>query len=1126
MEHLLSCTNVKQMRQALTSMPSNLADAYESTWERILKQPSHRANLATKVIGWVTHSERHLKVDEPRHALAVEEDATAIDAENLTARKIILQVCIGLIYIDPIDDTINMIHFSACEYFRQLGGQFPKIQFELATKCISYLGCQPMSDGACGDVEVLRDRINNMPLLGYAAESWGNHARQVGPEMKGRILQILKDDNIRASSFQALAYREVSNPRLATAIFESLPTRLKPLHVAAYWDLGMSGEILLKEGDDPNVRDAQNWTPLHWACSRGSTEMMDYLLRNGANVDALDLSGWSPLFWAAIKGHKQIVERLLIENANHLLQDVNSWTVLQWAASRGHPAITQILLEHHSKSKASQNSVEIRVKDLTVEHAKKLSQSLQRQSGIKTPIEIAADSQDTDTFETILEDLATREAGQTSGELWEQRGWDEPRVYVPWRVLSKADHFDKKGLQRWDIREKSNSSDEWKTKLLHGAIRDGKVLIVQLLVELGANIQNPYRSSTPLQQASLLKDPEIVKILLAKGACVPDEKSELISERQSPLHLAVACGFDRTVKALLEGGVDVDVKNTNDETPLVLACGISAQVEDHGSKSLLYNIVKMLIDHGARVCETQKQGSNALHSAAKAERPDIQIIKLLIENGINANATNRIGLTPFHDFCRASHGWGYIMDPDREEVFNLLLAHSPPGVENIDCQYMDWDGEPGIAETPLAIALQAENWSSFHLLLAKGATLRTTRSLDDLLWKSAYVWALQPKAVGILLNLGASATAKRDGTTPMGHCAIKGFFNESLKSASRLEDLQFILNMYLERELDVNATDRENQSLLHLTVIGAQEKDESALTEYLLRVGADPYQPICGAWDSFLLAAIHGRLSALRVLLSHASKTPNPTLWLHLPDSSLPSTDSSILSTICTSLQHASLLESPDPQSLTPLQKAVSLSNTTTTSTLLSHSANLHITDTYGWTLLHTASYNNDLPIAKLLLSAGCSPTATTTHWAGGYKRPSNLNANDVWTGTSLHLAAMIGSPAIVSLLLSHGADVHASTGSCMDFYPGHGPTALHIALDTGRFYGERPNLSKRMLEVARMLVEHGADVRDVAARMDWKHVCRFEGVEELWERLRAGIFSEGKKFTCEITRWNSVVGR
>ena len=72
----------------------------------------------------------------------------------------------------------------------------------------------------------------------------------------------------------------------------------------------------------------------------------------------------------------------------------------------------------------------------------------------------------------------------------------------------------------------------------------------------------------------------------------------------------------------------------------------------------------------------------------------------------------------------------------------------------------------------------------------------------------------------------------------------------------------------------------------------------------------------------------------------------------------------------------------------------------------------------------------------------------------------------------------MVGAPALVSLLLKHGADPNAYTGVEHDGYNrGHGPSALDIALDMGPRYGEHEHLGKVRLSVAKLVVEHGADV-------------------------------------------------
>jgi hypothetical protein len=138
MKHLLSFTNVEQMRLALKSMPSDLDEAYESSLTRTVEQPPAEANLATRVIGWIIHAERRLKLDELRHGLAVEEHASEIDEENLTSGKIMLQVCVGLISVDPVDGTIGVIYLTAYDYFRHLKERFSEIHIDMANTSMLY----------------------------------------------------------------------------------------------------------------------------------------------------------------------------------------------------------------------------------------------------------------------------------------------------------------------------------------------------------------------------------------------------------------------------------------------------------------------------------------------------------------------------------------------------------------------------------------------------------------------------------------------------------------------------------------------------------------------------------------------------------------------------------------------------------------------------------------------------------------------------------------------------------------------------------------------------------------------------------------------------------------------------
>jgi ankyrin repeat protein len=127
-----------------------------------------------------------------------------------------------------------------------------------------------------------------------------------------------------------------------------------------------------------------------------------------------------------------------------------------------------------------------------------------------------------------------------------------------------------------------------------------------------------------------------------------------------------------------------------------------------------------------------------------------------------------------------------------------------------------------------------------------------------------------------------------------------------------------------------------------------------------------------------------------------------------------------------------------------------------------------------GTTALHWAAYNDDLPLAKLLLAAGAKPDARTRlrgltplHMAAETGDRALIDAllsagakvdalNESGT-TPLMIASASGSTAAVTTLLLHGADVNAREKA-------NGETALFFAASNDR------------AEVVRLLLSKGAD--------------------------------------------------
>ncbi len=96
-----------------------------------------------------------------------------------------------------------------------------------------------------------------------------------------------------------------------------------------------------------DVRDNNNWTPLHYAAEKGYAELVNILLQNRVSINVENNGKATPLHFAARNGHIKVVEALLISRAmvNATTQN-NNWTPLHFATKHNHIAIVKALIKH------------------------------------------------------------------------------------------------------------------------------------------------------------------------------------------------------------------------------------------------------------------------------------------------------------------------------------------------------------------------------------------------------------------------------------------------------------------------------------------------------------------------------------------------------------------------------------------------------------------------------------------------------------------------------------------------------------------------------------------------------------------------------------------------------------
>ncbi len=181
------------------------------------------------------------------------------------------------------------------------------------------------------------------------------------------------------------------------------------------------------------------------------------------------------------------------------------------------------------------------------------------------------------------------------------------------------------------------------------------------------------------------------------------------------LHIAAKKGYVDLVKLILSNGANINAKDSEGYTPLLLA-------ENH------LEVVELLLANNADINASQNWGWTILLSAAKwdntelarivlANKPDLNIrnsdgntplhlasfdvMKLLLDAGAEINSKNNDGRTPLHE---AVSSWS-----SKTEEVKLLIAR------NADINAKDNSGE-----TPLSSAIGAENDEMVQLLRQNG----------------------------------------------------------------------------------------------------------------------------------------------------------------------------------------------------------------------------------------------------------------------------------------------------------------------------------------------------------------------------------------------------------------------
>ena len=382
---------------------------------------------------------------------------------------------------------------------------------------------------------------------------------------------------------------------------------------AAQWDDLQTADLLIRAGAQVDAANDYGATPLSLAATNGSTAMVERLLDAEADPNAALASGETVLMTASRTGRLETVTALLARGADvNGTERVRGQTALVWALSERHLDVAEALVAHGADVRG-------------------------RTTSGYTPLLFAARQGDLDAVQMLLAHGADVNETASDGTSVLHMATVRGHVGLVEFLLDEGADANAAGAGYTPLHwaagtwETATTRDyavgEWRT--LAGLPAEEKRRLLEALLANGAD-PNPRTTKNPPRLGSSAWK------IHGGGAAIG----------ATPFFFAAMTGDVNVMRLLLESGADPLVATNAGTTPLMGAAGLAVEEsETQVPEQQHLDAVKMLYDLGGDIHAANDQGNTALHGAAFLGYNTI--VQFLVDEGVELNARNTIGQTPY-----------------------------------------------------------------------------------------------------------------------------------------------------------------------------------------------------------------------------------------------------------------------------------------------------------------------------------------------------------------------------------------------------------------------------------------------------------------------------------------------
>jgi ankyrin repeat protein len=692
------------LRQSLATLPRTLDETYDRILASIREED---CVYAIRILQWLTFSARPLSIEEVAEVAATDVAREPIfDRDEVLVDPLeALEICSSLVTLTtkevkwlnkPSQRIVTLAHYSVQEYLvSNRIKQGPAKPYSMQeTQCH-----EAITKGCLGYLEqyeqpITKDLLENHMLARYSAEFWHRHLQKTGDEVEevSRLAMSL----FRTDTAGFLTWIRLHNPdhlQSSPNLTKGLKSIASPLYYASLLGLHTITKLLVEEDADVDARGGSYGNALQAAAANGHKAVVELLIDAGADVNAVGGEYRSVLRAAVRRTHEKTTRVLLergadvgldrqLKGAMHhaingvrctaslarMLQqygapldtiDVDNITPMHYCIKFGHKAIATQLID-------AGVPVDIRVRRRVWPHRVcKLDLGIVQTrleawppiSNGLTPLHFAALIGDATMVGFLLgngaDPNALSEYGETSLHLTLRTmlsgtsyadDWNNEYLRVEHRLAKQS--FRRHYLTR-DVSEVALARED-----VVDALLTSPNISLTAMDQNGESALHCIRYGEP---GSAI----FVRKLVSRGADLLCSNLSL----QTPLHLASKAGDHLSVKVLLNMGAKVTVTDKQGFNAFHYAL-------QSGNRNTMIAILETEEARAAKLITSKDiHGQNVLHHILfQRDRIQVETIQWLMDQGADGSELDKSGVSPIGGYISGS-SW----DVDTD-VLKALLA--------------------------------------------------------------------------------------------------------------------------------------------------------------------------------------------------------------------------------------------------------------------------------------------------------------------------------------------------------------------------------------------------------------------------------------------------------------------